>query len=79
MVGGLRRLKGPADVRDGLALGELLLNGLELADDLLSGVVDSFHGGVPGLAWPDEDSHSPWTDIQGARQSESASYNATSR
>jgi hypothetical protein len=31
-------------------------------------VADSFHGGVPGPVWPDEDSHSPWTDFQGPRQ-----------
>jgi hypothetical protein len=31
-------------------------------------VAGSFHGGVPGPVWPDEDSHSPWTDSQGPRQ-----------
>jgi hypothetical protein len=31
-------------------------------------VAGSFHGGVPGPVWPDEDSHSPWTDFRGPRQ-----------
>ena len=39
-----------------------MLDGFELADDLLRGVTDSFHSGVPGPVWPDEDSHSAWTD-----------------
>ena len=69
VVGRLGDLKGAADVGDGLALGDQLLSGLELADDLLSCVADSFHGEVPGPVWPDEDSHSPWTDFQGPRQS----------
>ena len=30
-------------------------------------MADSFHGEVPGPIWPDEDSHSPWTDFQGPR------------
>jgi hypothetical protein len=75
MVGGLRHLEDAADVDDGLALGDQLLRGqllrrslrLELADDLLESVSDSFHAGVPGPVWPDEDSHSPWTDSQGLR------------
>jgi hypothetical protein len=52
---------------DGLALGDQLLSGLELPDDLLGCVTGSFHGGVPGPAWPDEDSHSPlrWTGFSG--------------
>lgn len=70
MVGRLRHLDDTADVSNGLALGEQLLSGLELTDDLLGGVADSFHGGVPGPAWPDEDSHSHWTNSQGPRQRE---------
>ena len=60
-------LDGPADFGNGLALCDQLLSGFELANDLLGGVADSFHGGVPGPVWPDEDSHSPWTDFQGPR------------
>ena len=52
----LGHLNGAADVGDGLALGDQLLSGLELADDLLGCVADAFHGGVPGPVWPDEDS-----------------------
>ncbi|WP_254987184.1 DegT/DnrJ/EryC1/StrS family aminotransferase [Cyanobium sp. ATX 6E8] len=29
----------------------------------------AFHGEVPGPVWPAEDSHSPWTDCRGPRQS----------
>jgi hypothetical protein len=44
-------------------LGDQLLSGFELADDLLGCVAGSFHGGVSGPVWPDEDSLSPWTDF----------------
>ena len=67
MVGRLGHLNGAADVGDGLALGDQLLSGLELADDLLSCAADAFHGEVPCPVWPDEDSHSPWTDLRGPR------------
>ena len=67
VVSRLGDLNGAADVGDGLALGSQLLSGLKLADDLLGCVADSFHGEVPGPVWPDEDSHSPWTDFQGPR------------
>ncbi len=65
MVGGLRDLQGFTDVDDGLAMGDQLLSGLALADDLLRCVAGSFHGGAPGPVWPDQDSHPPWTDSQG--------------
>ena len=65
MVGRLGDLDRPADVGDGFALGDQLLSRLELADDLLGCVADAFHGGIPGPVWPDEDSHSPWTDLRG--------------
>jgi len=68
VVGRLRHLDDAADVDDGLALGDQLLGGLELADDLLRRVPGAFHGRVPGPVWPDEDSHSPWTDLRGPRQ-----------
>ena len=68
VVGRLGDLNGAADVGDGLALGDQLISGLELADDLLGYVADAFHGEVPGPVWPDEDSHSPWTDLRGPRQ-----------
>ena len=50
---------GAADIGDGLALGDQLLGGFELADDLVSFVVYTFHSEVPGPVWRDEDSHSP--------------------
>jgi hypothetical protein len=41
-------------------------------------VAGSFHGGVPGPVWPDEDSHSRWTEILGPRhlQTKAVSRNA---
>jgi hypothetical protein len=68
MVGRLRHLNDAADVCHGLVLGDQLLCCLELADDLLRCVPGAFHGGVPGPAWPDEDSHSTWTGFRGPRQ-----------
>ncbi len=65
VVDRLRHLDHAADVSDGLALGDQLLCCFELADDLLGCVPGAFHGGVPGPVWPDEDSHSPWTDFRG--------------
>ncbi len=70
MVSRLRHLEDAADVADGLALGNQLLGGLELADDLLGCVPGAFHGGVPGPVWPAEDSHSPWTGFWGLRQAD---------
>ena len=68
VVGGLKTLQGSANVGDGLALGNQLLRGLELADDLLGCLSGSLHGGVPRPVWPDEDSLSRRTDFQGPRQ-----------
>jgi hypothetical protein len=68
VIGRLRDLNGTANIGNGLALSDQLLSGLELADDLLGCVADSFHGEVPCAVWPDEESHSPWTDCQGPRQ-----------
>jgi len=68
VTGGLRHLQCTADIGDGLALGQQLLSGFELTDDLLGCVAGSFRGGVPGPVWPDEDSHSPWTDWRGPGQ-----------
>jgi hypothetical protein len=59
MVGGLGDLQGSTNVDDGFALADQLLSVLELADDLLGCVAGSFHCGVPGTVWPDEDSQSP--------------------
>jgi hypothetical protein len=64
VVSRLRHLDDAADVGDGLALGDQLLGGFELADDLLGCVPGAFHGRVPGPVWPAEDSHSPWTDFR---------------
>jgi hypothetical protein len=75
VVGGLRDLQISVGLCDGLVLGNQLVSlsllrrslRLELADDLLGCVTGAFHGGVPGPVWPDEDSHSPWTDFWGPR------------
>jgi hypothetical protein len=42
VVGRLRYIDGTENLDDGLALGEQLLSRLELADDLLGYVADSF-------------------------------------
>ena len=63
-------LDGSANVGGGIALGDQLLNGFELADHLLGYVADSFHGEVSGPVWPDEDSHSPWTNFLRPHHSE---------
>ncbi len=68
MVGGLGDRQGSKHIDKGLALGDQLLIGFELADDLLGWVTGSFHNGDPGPVWPEEDSHSPCTDFQGPRQ-----------
>ena len=70
MIRRLRHLDDAADLDDGLALGDQLLSGLELADDLLGCVANAFHGEVPGPVWPVEDSHSPWTNLRGPRHLE---------
>ena len=67
VVGRLGNLDSVTDVGDSLALSGQLLSDLELADDLFGCVADSFHDEVPGPVWPDEDSHSPWTDLQDPR------------
>ena len=67
MVGRLDHLNDTTDLDDGLALGDQLLSGLELENDLLGRVHGACHGQVPGPAWPAEDSHSPWTGFRGAR------------
>ena len=64
MVGRLRHLEDSADVRDGLALGDQLLGGFELADDLIRCVPGAFHGGIPGTVWPVDESHSPWPSFR---------------
>ena len=68
MVGRLRHLDDATDVGHDLALGDQLLGGFELADDLLRCMPGAFHGEVPGPIWPAEDSRSPWSDFQGQRQ-----------
>jgi len=78
VVGGLGYLQHPADLGDGFPLSDQLLRSLELADDLLGFVVGSFHGGVPGPAWPAEDSHSPWIDFWEPRQNLSRKNQTTS-
>jgi hypothetical protein len=69
----LRHLDDTADLVDGLALGDQLLGSFELADDLLGCVPGAFHGRVPGLVWPAEDTHSPWTGFPDPGQPNPAS------
>ena len=68
MVRRLRHLDHPAEVADCLALGDRLLGGFELPDDLLGCVPGGFYGEVSGPVWPDEDSHSLWTALWAPRQ-----------
>ena len=57
VVSGLSNLQDTEDIGNGPGLGNQLISRFELADDLLRCVAGSFHGGVPGPVWPDEDSH----------------------
>ena len=57
-----------AEVSDGVAVGNQRLDDCDLADDLPGCVPGGFHVGVPGPIRTDENSHSPWTDIQSPRQ-----------
>jgi len=57
VIRGLSYLQDTADIGNGLALGNQMISCFELADDLLGRVAGSFHGGVPGPVWLDEDSH----------------------
>lgn len=45
------RKDDPTEVGDGLALGDQLFAGCEIAYDLLRVVPGAFHSGVPGLVW----------------------------
>lgn len=65
LLGVLRHLDDATDVSDGLALGDQLLGGLEIAHDLLRCALGAFHGEVPDSAGPDEGSHSPWPESRG--------------
>ncbi len=49
----------PAEMAGSGALSFAEALGQMLADDLLRGVANSFHGGVPGAVRTDVDSHSP--------------------
>ena len=49
-------------------LGDQLLSGPELADDLRGCVPGAFYGRVHGPVWPAEVSHSHWTARQSPRQ-----------
>jgi len=66
-IRGLCHLDNTADLDDGLALGDQLLRGFQLADDLLGRVPGALHGYVSGPVWPDEYTHLPWTDFRGPR------------
>lgn len=52
-------LNGTATISNVFDLSDQLLSDLELVDDLLGCLADSFHDEVPNPVWPDEDSHSP--------------------
>jgi len=67
VIGGLRHLQCTAEIGYGLTVGRQLLNGFEPENNLQGCVADSLHGGVPGPVWPDEDSHSPWTNSKAPR------------
>ena len=67
MVGRLGKINRAIDSGNRLSLNDQLLSDLQLADDLLGCVADSFHDEVHGPIWPDEDSHSLWNDLQGPR------------
>jgi len=54
-------------MRNCLALSKQLVSRFELADDLFGCVPGAFHGEVPGPVWPDDHSHSPWTDPRVSR------------
>jgi len=64
----MRHIDDSADLEEGLALGDQLFIGFELVVDLYCVVPGAFHVEVPGPLWPDEDSHSPWTDLRSPRQ-----------
>ena len=74
VAGRLGHLNGPAGIGDGLALGDQLLHGsllrrslgLQLADDLIGGMADSFHDGSPCSVQPDDDSHSAPNRLPGS-------------
>jgi len=63
--GRLGHIDCSADVGDRFALGDHLRSRLELTDDLLGCVADSFHGEDLSTVWLDEDSRSPYTDRRG--------------
>ena len=65
MIDRLHDLDETANIGNGLGLGDQLLRSFELADDRLGSVADTLRGEGPGRAWPDEDSHAPWTNVQG--------------
>ena len=68
VVGRLRHLHDMAYVGNGLAVGDQLFGGFELADDQFRCVPGAFHGRVPGPVWSAENSHSPWTGFRIPRQ-----------
>ncbi len=45
------RYLSAADISDGLALGEELISGTQLANDLLGRVAFAFHRASPGQVW----------------------------
>jgi len=65
VAGRLDHFNDTADVGDALALGNQMLGGVELADDLFACMPGAFHGRVPGPVWPVDDSHSPWSGKEG--------------
>ena len=58
-IGRLGHTDDTADLDDGLALGDQLFGGFELADDLFCRVAGAFCDEVSGPVRPDEDSQSP--------------------
>jgi len=68
VVGVLGVLENSAGVRNCLALSKQLISRFGHADDLFGCVPGAFYVKASGLAWPGEDSQSPWTDFWGPRQ-----------
>jgi hypothetical protein len=59
---------GTANVDNGLDLGDQLLDGFELADDVLGCLPGALNARVSGPGWADEGFYSPWNNLQGPAQ-----------
>jgi len=73
----LRHFDDAADFDDGLALGDQLLGGFELTDDLLRHVPGAFRGEVPGQSARMRTLIRPGTTCGGARHEASSTLQWT--